>query len=123
MDQITEELMVPEKRAASWETFTKAESLYVQLRLAKEAEESKVFNKQQEIQRFKAHVKNEYARIHAEYLIALGKQITDAYTMALKDPDLTEDGLKKYMEIAAAVMSDIKPGVIYKFDYTLNSKE
>lgn len=122
LDKIGDELMLPEKRVATWEVATKANAKYLQLRLDKEKADEEVKAKQFELQRFIAHVKNEYIRLFSEYKLAINKTITDAYLMALKD-NLDEAGVKKYLETTASCLRDLKPGQPVKFAWSLNTKE
>lgn len=123
LDKIADELMLPEKRAAAWETLTKANALFLQLRIQKEQEDNKVQLKKNEADQFTAHVKNEYVKIFSEYKLALHKTITDAYAYALDAAEYTDEGLEHAIQTTISCLKDIKPKDPAKFNYQLNSKE
>lgn len=123
LDKIYDELMMPEKRAAAYDGLTKAIARYNQLRVEKQDADKKSEDKRFEQERFKTHVKNEYARLVTEYKMSLQKTITDAYVMALNAEELTEDGIKQFIDVASQCLDDTKVGTPTKFDYTLNTKE
>lgn len=114
LDIISNELMSIQKAAESYEELSSAEKRFLELRKEKEKEDQKLNDKIQEAARFKAHVKNEYLRVQTEYIIALKKTISDSYLQALRD-DLTEDGLKKYIDVTKAALADVKIGGVTKF--------
>lgn len=123
LDKIYEELMVPEKRAAAWETLNQAEKFYLSVREKKEKHDAQLDLKKTERDNFIAHVKNEYLRLASEYRLALEKQIKDAYVWALNDKNLTEDGLKQYIRVTWDEMKKIQPAAPQKFNYHYNTKE
>lgn len=123
LDKIYDELSAPEKRALSYDKLGLAVERFKQLRLDAEKAIAQGKAKVLEAEQFKTHVKNEYARLSAEYKSALLKTITDAYVMLLNVEELTKEGLKTFFETTEACLADIKIGSPAKFSYTLNSKE
>lgn len=123
LDVIYDELMQPEKRAVKWETFLKAQQFFLTARKNVEAINNRAIEKQKEQDSFRAHFQNEYIRIAAEYRANLLKQITDAYTLALKDPNITNEGLTQFVKATWAAMQDIKPGAPSTFSFSINTRE
>lgn len=123
MDSIIDEMMAPEKRVAVWENFTKAVARYNELRLDKDKKDKEIAAKNLEAERFKTHVKNEQARIQAQYKVDLLKHINDSYKLALGDDTLTEYGIKQYISTTQKVLNDQQLSDPVKFNYVLHTKE
>jgi len=130
LDKINDQLMEVEKRASTWETFAQAKQFFLDIRAAKEANDSISGTKAQEAENFRAHIKNEYIRLEAEYKVALLSFIKETYAVALEEAKLgnkmDEVGVNKIMQSVWESINNEKVvpvGEKNKFDFKLHTRE